>query len=140
MPQVRVKKVVAHITKDNALLVFTHPYHPDAGIQVPQGTVEAGESSDEALVREVHEETGLDDLAVRSFLGTHEYDMSAHGRAEIQQRSYYHVELRGPAPAAWRHTDITGPHEFEFFWVPLPNGVPELAVGQGEFLSSLRLS
>ncbi len=33
-------KVFAYITSQHQLLVFRHPYAPEAGIQVPAGTIE----------------------------------------------------------------------------------------------------
>ena len=55
-----VGKVAAFITRDTPaerqLLVFRHP---DAGIQLPAGTIEVDETPEAALLREVREETGL---------------------------------------------------------------------------------
>lgn len=48
------------------LLVFHHDY---SGLQIPAGTVEAGERPEHAIVREVREEAGLEDL-VFEHLGT----------------------------------------------------------------------
>lgn len=66
-----LEKVTAFITRSTGeareLLVFQTP---DAGIQLPAGTVEAGEAVEEALWREVREETGLTDLRLISPLGT----------------------------------------------------------------------
>lgn len=53
-------KVLAYITHGNRLLVFRHPHAPEAGIQVPAGTVEEGEDPGTAVLREAAEETGLD--------------------------------------------------------------------------------
>lgn len=50
------------------VLVFSHPHHPDAGIQVPAGTVKEGETPKEVVLREAIEETGLKELKIRSFL------------------------------------------------------------------------
>ena len=47
-------------------MVFTHRDIPEAGVQVPAGTVEEGETLDAAVLREVHEETGLPPTAVRN--------------------------------------------------------------------------
>ena len=58
MKQVKYK-VFAYITNRQWLLLFTHLNAPEAGIQVPAGTIEAGESPEEAVLREVFEETGL---------------------------------------------------------------------------------
>lgn len=50
----------------DALLLL---YHPHAGIQLPAGTVEAGESAQVAAQREAQEETGLVDLVWGELVG-----------------------------------------------------------------------
>ena len=140
-----VEKVVAYITRDKYLLVFRH-VDSDAGIQVPAGTLEPGESPDDGVIREAQEETGLDSLEIRRFLGTRDYDMSSYGLAELQRRFYYHLECTSDAPSVWRHfeSDPSGcPSkriEFELYWVMLPDQVPELAAAQGDFLAELGVS
>lgn len=138
-----VEKVVAYVTKDEHLIVFRHVDH-DAGIQVPAGTLEPGESPDDGVMREAQEETGLDSLEVRRFLGTHDYDMSPYGRAELHRRYFYHLEWKGDAPSVWRHFETGGGTskgiEFELYWVMLPDHVPELAAAQGDFLAELGAS
>ena len=140
-----VEKVVAYVTKDEHLLVFRH-VNSDAGIQVPAGTLEPGESPDDGVLREAQEETGLDSLVVRRFLGTRDYDMSSYGIAELHRRYYYHLECRGDTPSTWRHFELhpsgcpSKRIEFELYWVMLPDQVPELAAGQGYFLAELGVS
>lgn len=56
------RKAIAYITQGDRLLVFRQPQYPEAGIQVPGGTIEDGESADEAALREAREETGLAEL------------------------------------------------------------------------------
>ncbi len=72
MPGV-VEKVTALITRPSAegqdLLLFEHPH---AGIQIPAGTVEEGETPEAAVLREVLEETGLVPLTSPRFLGVAE--------------------------------------------------------------------
>ena len=139
-----VHKVVAYITDGDRLLVFSHPHHPEAGIQVPAGTVEENESPREAVLREAQEETGLDDLEIQSYLGVREHDLSAHGQAEIQRQHFFHLVFRGEAPVRWRHYEkhpSKGSAEqiqFELFWVKFPGGVPELTGDQGALLPKLR--
>ncbi|MCC7353190.1 MAG: NUDIX domain-containing protein [Anaerolineae bacterium] len=138
-----INKVVAYITQGDRLLVFSHPRHPEAGIQIPAGTVKAGESPEDAVLREAQEETGLKELALRSFLGTRDYDMSPYGREEVHRRYFFHLQFNGELPATWRHFESDpsdgseGPIEFVFFWVRLPDEVPVLIGGQGDFLQVL---
>ncbi len=65
------EKVTALVTRAAPrgveLLLFEHPY---AGIQLPAGTVEAGEAHDAAAAREASEETGLTDLPPGHHLAT----------------------------------------------------------------------
>jgi ADP-ribose pyrophosphatase YjhB (NUDIX family) len=72
MTHVRVR-VAAYVVRAGSsgpeLLVFDHAGLPKAGRQVPAGGVKAGESVEDAVRREVAEETGLADVTVRSSLG-----------------------------------------------------------------------
>ncbi|MCY3801060.1 MAG: NUDIX domain-containing protein [Chloroflexi bacterium] len=137
-----IEKVVAYVTRGTHLLVFRHvDFH--AGVQVPAGTLEPGESPHDGVLREAEEEMGLDGLEVRRFLGVRDYDMSPYGLAEVHRRYYFHLECKGDAPSIWRHfeSDPSGcPSkriEFELYWVRLPDEVPELAGCQGDLLGEL---
>jgi 8-oxo-dGTP diphosphatase len=137
-------QVFAYITHRNRLLVFIHPFAPEAGIQVPAGTVKANERPEEAVLREAFEETGLSDLIVDGFLGEHERDMSDFGRDEIHHRRFYHLRCEGDPPVTWRHEERDSsddpkqvPIIFEFFWAPLPHEVPPLIADHGKMLPLL---
>lgn len=58
--------VIRKLASGKELLILEHPY---AGFQLPAGTVLHGESPRRAVIREVAEETGLQDLPVRAELG-----------------------------------------------------------------------
>jgi ADP-ribose pyrophosphatase YjhB (NUDIX family) len=68
-----VEKVTAFVTRPAEpgpdLLLFEHP---QAGIQIPAGTVEAQETPEEAVLREVREETKLSPLTSTRYLGCEE--------------------------------------------------------------------
>lgn len=135
-------KAFAYITHQHNLLVFRHPYEPEAGIQVPAGTIEPGEMPEEAVLREAWEESGLVELTLATFLGEQKRDMADFGREEIHHRYFYHLHYQGELQATWRHTeaypsDGHGPHIFEFFWAALPHGVPPLIADHGEMLPQL---
>lgn len=136
-------KVFAYITHGTRLLVFSHPQAPEAGIQVPAGTLRPGEAPAAGALREAFEETGLPNLALVGFLGTQVRDMADIGRAEIHHRHFYHLRDDGDPPATWRHyeTDPSdgspAPIEFAFFWAPLPHGVPALIADHGYMLPQL---
>lgn len=138
-----VQKVVAYITQGTKLLVFRHTEHPEAGIQVPTGTISAGETPEEAVLRESEEETGLINLKIQAYLGEQMYDLAPFGRDEVVKRYFYHLTYNAAAPLKWRHYEMTPsegskePIEFELYWVEYPNDVPELSGNLDVFLGQL---
>jgi len=116
-------KVYAYITFAHRLLVFRHTAYPDAGIQVPGGTVEPGESPEHAVVHEVMEETGLQKLPRPRFLGETLINPNDTLVNEIHHRYFYHFKLNDFPAENWCHWEINPsdgsnkPYEFEFSWV-----------------------
>lgn len=93
-----MQKVTAFITRKSSegvaeLLVFQHP---TAGVQLPAGTVEAGETLSVAAYREVAEETGLTEVELRSHLGTINRTLASNQRALLQNAHF----LIGPQQQA----------------------------------------
>ncbi len=140
-----IEKVYAYITRGNRLLVFRHTRFPEAGIQVPGGTLEAGEAPSSGALREAEEESGLMGLRLRRFLGVQELDMTPYGLDQVHRRFFYHLGLDGAAPETWIHYEMNPsdgeptPIEYEFFWADLPDGVPPLAGRQDKLLSKLNI-
>src|SRR5689334_1858944 len=138
-----IYKVFAYITNQNRLLVFRHTDFPEAGIQVPAGTVMAGEDLVTAVLREAWEETGLSDLVVQSYLGEQIRDMNDVGKNEIHHRHFFHLVCDDNPPNQWQHDETdpsdggTVPIRFEFFWAGLPNQIPELICDHGIMLPLL---
>lgn len=79
-------KVTAFIVRQHhaqrELLVFAHP---TAGIQVPAGTVEEEETFEDAVLREVHEETGLEQIRLVKLLAESSYSLEGNRHAFLQK-------------------------------------------------------
>jgi 8-oxo-dGTP pyrophosphatase MutT (NUDIX family) len=137
-----VRKAFAYITHKDRLLIFSHPLQPEAGLQVPAGTMEDGETPEQAVLREAAEETGLDGLRIVRFLGEAWLDGRGYGRDELHHRFFSHLACDSEPPERWQQyewdtSDGSEPPLFELWWVPLPDGVPELIAEHGALLPAL---
>lgn len=138
-----IQKVFAYITNRNRLLVFRHTDFPEAGIQVPAGTVMAHEDRARAVLREAQEETGLADLIIESYLGEQIRNMQDVGKDEIHHRHFYHLLCDGEPPDEWPRAEMypsdggSSPIRFEFFWAAIPDQIPELICDHGIMLPIL---
>ena len=139
-------KVYAYIVKQMEskwqLLVFEHLDFPEAGIQVPGGTVETGESIPAAAIREVQEETGLESVEIIEKLGVSYHDMCQYGLKGFHRRHYFHCRVTTPTERSWIASEempsdgSPGPIGFKFYWVNLAC-VPPLAGRTDEMLHIL---
>ena len=102
-----VEKVTAFITRRSTegrdLLLFEHP---NAGIQIPAGTVEKGERPEEAVLREAAEETGLASLSIYRYLGRAEEELPEGQRIIAEPTKVY-----------------ARPDVRSFDWAHLPRGI-----------------
>lgn len=137
------RKGIAYVTRGRELLVFIHPFSPEAGIQVPAGTIEPDESPERGTLREAREETGLKHLRLGAYLGYQRRDMSDFDRSEIHHRYFYHLICEEHAPERWVHGEFDLAdrskmrHVFEFYWADLPDGVPTIIADQGLMIDRL---
>ncbi len=141
MRQKVVQKTMAYITRGSSLLVFRHVDHPDAGIQVPGGSLEPGESPLSGALREALEETGLTALEPVAYLCRRRlrFHHGPNGRAEWH---YVYLLCNEQTSGRWiarEHAPSDGspgPISFEHYWVPLTS-IPRLCPGMGDLLAAI---
>jgi putative (di)nucleoside polyphosphate hydrolase len=105
------------------LLVFDHP--EDGGPQLPKGTIEPGESPEDAVRRELLEESGIRFDGPLEPLGTLERLCQAGEESAAQTHwQRWHLFLmraREPLPARFTHVACGSPEEdglvFAFRWL-----------------------
>lgn len=98
------EKVCCYVTRrPGELLVLEHVDAPEAGIQVPAGGVDPGETPMAAACRELFEETGLR-LDGPRHLGSYEWDASAPSRI----RHFYRFAAPLGTPDSWLHVVTAG--------------------------------
>lgn len=107
------------IDGDDRLLVFDHPEAPEAGIQVPAGTIERDEPPLTAALRELGEETGKASFEITRFLARKEIHEVRLGRLECHDRWFYQAVPTQPLPEEWLHGEAApeGWIPFHFFWM-----------------------
>jgi 8-oxo-dGTP pyrophosphatase MutT (NUDIX family) len=141
----KVRKALAYITREREgkrqLLVFTHPHSPEAGLQVPAGTIETDEEPEAAVLREAFEETGLSNLEIVRKLGIFDYFYAETGA--VHERHVFHLRLVGTSAERWEWIETGGGlvpesegHLFAFYWTNL-DGLIDLTGDQGAYLSHL---
>ena len=77
--------VGAVVQRDDKVLLLQRPENDFMGgiFELPSGKIETGEALDVALIREVKEETGLDVVNLREYLGCFDY-LSGSGKKNRQ--------------------------------------------------------
>lgn len=136
-------KVLIYATWRQHLLVFDEPDFPDVELQVPGGTMEPGESPEDAALREFVEETGLPPPTALLPLATHDYRFTKDGRQICHRRHYFHAQLSGEQRETWLHAEMTPdgggpPIRFRFFWLGVDEALRRLGYGMEDSLGLLR--
>jgi len=136
-------RVFTYITQSDQLLVFDHVDYPDAGIQVPGGTIEENENPQDAALREAEEETGIETYCDISLLANLSIDMRPFGKDEKLDAWFFHLRTNEKSGERWRHAETspsgggTEPIWFELYWVDLFSEV-RLIAADGSQLDVLR--
>ncbi|WP_019413544.1 NUDIX domain-containing protein [Paenisporosarcina sp. TG20] len=137
-------KVLAYITREKnenmELLVFEHKDYPEAGLQVPGGTVEENERLIDAMYREIIEETGIvqEDLCFSKKLYTYNY--YPINKDIIYKRNFFHFSYLGNQNVWDQLVSCDGEDDgltFQFRWERV-TPLPLLAGGQGIALDFLK--
>ena len=139
-----VRKVVGYVVREDKLLVFTHDDIPleVTSVQVPAGTIEVDEAPEDAVLREVLEETGLDTRIV-SALGMECYD-ARPTKPEIHERYFFQLApIERQVPERWSSgeenpSDGGKQQRWTCFWIPLEQS-QVLCAGFGARLGRLIL-
>jgi ADP-ribose pyrophosphatase YjhB (NUDIX family) len=125
------KRVVAYVTREragrNELLVFDHRDMPEVPTQVPAGRIDAHESLEEGVLREVEEETGLTGIRIAGELA--DADVLERLLGPGAHRSWaFHAVAAAAGPDRWEHlvsgTGMDSGLVFLCRWVPLDDCPP----------------
>ena len=113
------RRVLAYVTRERhgrtELLVFDDRAHRHSGTQVPAGRLDPGETLEQCLLRELHEEAGLERVTVVRELGTWNTRYENHA---------FEVHIDGGETAdTWKHV-VRGDGDdaglvFNYRWEPV---------------------
>lgn len=143
-----IRKVFAYVVRDvipglNQLLIFTDHH---GRMSVPKGTVEAGESLHDAVVRELHEESGIAHAQVLRPIGERMVEVhggpAMQGPLEQQLHVGFLIRTSDELPDRWSHVvhgdGIDNGFVYHYEWLELTSDLPRtLAYGAGWFAREL---
>jgi ADP-ribose pyrophosphatase YjhB (NUDIX family) len=137
-PRIRVAAYVIRNRAVPEVLVFDHIGMPEAGTQVPAGGVKSGEELEEAVLREVAEETGLLTAAVVRQIAVESKPHPDTGQP--RRTTFFFLQASAETRDAWKH-HVKGDGEdvgltFACRFLPLPLEQP-LADDQDAWLGHI---
>lgn len=118
------------------VLVFEQEARPEQGIQVPAGTVDAGETAEAACVRELDEEAGILTNGRARMVGVFAYFHPQ--KRERHRRHVFRFDAPDGLPPAWTHV-VSGTgndrgRRLRYFWCDAAVAESTLAASQGAYL------
>ena len=106
-----VSKVCPVVFRDASMQQILAFEHPRAGVQLVKGFIEPGESVRAAALRELQEESGIEDTGVMQDLGA--FESGHRGYVWSLQLCTFPHKL----PETWTHHCANdGGYDFRFFW------------------------
>lgn len=128
--------VLRRVDSSLQVLVFDHLEFPEAGTQIPAGGVEPGEDIEYAALREVMEETGLDQVQLLGKVGKQD---RPHPHTGEERETTFFVAVTGSPQTEWEHLVIHNGDDaglrFRCFFLPIDVAGSVLMDDQGEFLT-----
>lgn len=105
--------------------MFDHPWE---GTQIPKGRLSPSESTRDAAIRELVEESGLE-LEPSRFVGHMRRQFTHPADASVMVEEDWHVwQFDAPpdCPDSWIHFAEEEDMEFAYRWIPLDSDAPDL--------------
>ncbi|GII60857.1 hypothetical protein Skr01_09420 [Sphaerisporangium krabiense] len=100
-PRIRVAAYVIRYRSTPELLVFDHIGAPEAGTQVPAGGGRPDESLEEAVLREVAEETGLTEVSIIRPIAVDDRPHPETGQP--RQTTFFQLTAPADSDDTWHH-------------------------------------
>ncbi|MGJ7579491.1 NUDIX domain-containing protein [Variovorax sp. RHLX14] len=144
MKQPVPKACACLVDRRGRLLVFDHP--EDGGMQLPKGTVEAGEAPEDAVRRELLEESGIRFDGPLVPLGTLDRDCEAGIEGNVHRHAQlwhlYLMRTDAALPEAFEHVASGSPEEdglvFRFRWLTSEESLDGFALPYRQTIERLR--
>jgi 8-oxo-dGTP pyrophosphatase MutT (NUDIX family) len=144
MTRLVLKACACLVDAQGRLLVFDHP--ADGGMQLPKGTVEPGEHPEDAVRRELLEESGIAYAGHLQDLGT----LDRHCEAGVEGNKRRHPQLwhlylmrsNAPLPETFEHVAMGSPEEdglvFSFRWLAVHDNTDDFALPYRQVIERVR--